>query len=390
MRFAGFVRFIFLTGLGVRRGREVEHCRDANRGRPMPIIIDCVRCRRRLESRDEWAGRQVKCPGCGETLTILPPAVALKARGTPPAATPVELPQARPAGYSAAPPGHARPRDGLTDLLEGAATASAPAIRRSAAKSASGAKGRRKSNSKATALIWLGSSVGFLVVCGGLGLAFLIPFVRGFRTAAARAEADRAAKRLSPLANPTAVPAVGEEPAAASGSIWTPNDQLLNQLPVNAAFDRYSMRLPTGFTPTLSGQKIILKEGAGRAWFWNSPLRESGPRQALVVMLAEYPTAPKGGISELEKTVRELASSWSKTAANSRQLGGRSETGQLAGKLFVRFRFQRLIGHETMFCTALGAFDGNRVLTILTLSPDRPETLDYQLLDAATLTFTQP
>lgn len=351
----------------------------------MPIIVDCVRCRRRLEARDEWAGRRVKCPGCGETLTIARPAVPLQAGAAPPAAKPVGPPQARPAGYGAAPTAHPPPRDGLMDLLGAAAPAAA--IPRPAAK---GAKGRRKTNSKTTVLVLLGTSVSCLVVCGGLALAFLIPFVRGFRAAAARAETGRAAQRPSPLANPMAVPAPGEEPAVASGPIWAPNEQLLNQLPGNAAFDRYSMRLPAGFTPKKSGPKVKLKGGgSGRSWIWMSAPRQNRLPQALNALLIDSDPVPKGWTSELEAAAYGHASSWLKGAGNPTQLGGRPEKGQLAGRLFIRLRFQRLVQHEMMFCTVLAAFDGKRIVSILAVSPDGPETLEYQLLDAATLTFRQ-
>ncbi len=47
----------------------------------MPIDLACTGCRRRLSVRDEFAGRQVRCPGCG--------AMVLAATGPAPAPGPV-------------------------------------------------------------------------------------------------------------------------------------------------------------------------------------------------------------------------------------------------------------------------------------------------------------
>ena len=176
----------------------------------------------------------------------------------------------------------------------------------------------------------------------------------------------------------------------ASGPIWSPNEQLLQQLPGNAVFDRYSMRLPAGFTPKKSGPKVKLKGGGiGQSWIWMSAPRQNRLPQALDAILIDSDPVPNGSTSELEAAAYGHASSWLKGAVNPTQLGGRTEKGQLAGRLFVRLRFQRLVQHEMMFCTALAAFDGKRIVSILTVSPDGPETLEYQLLDAATLTFRQ-
>lgn len=40
----------------------------------MPIDLPCTGCRRRLSVRDEFAGRQVRCPACGAMVLALPPA----------------------------------------------------------------------------------------------------------------------------------------------------------------------------------------------------------------------------------------------------------------------------------------------------------------------------
>lgn len=42
----------------------------------MPIDLACTGCRRRLSVRDEFSGRQVRCPACGAMVLATPPAPA--------------------------------------------------------------------------------------------------------------------------------------------------------------------------------------------------------------------------------------------------------------------------------------------------------------------------
>lgn len=50
----------------------------------MEIIFNCPHCEQELSVDDSGAGQQIKCPTCGETITI--PANAPKASATPPPA----------------------------------------------------------------------------------------------------------------------------------------------------------------------------------------------------------------------------------------------------------------------------------------------------------------
>ncbi|HXT58274.1 MAG TPA: hypothetical protein VN699_06545, partial [Pirellulales bacterium] len=69
----------------------------------MTIVVECGVCGRRSGAKDEWVGRQLKCPGCGQKLLIQGPAAPAasqppQARGPqPPRSTPATAPQARPA-----------------------------------------------------------------------------------------------------------------------------------------------------------------------------------------------------------------------------------------------------------------------------------------------------
>src|SRR3569623_2118299 len=86
----------------------------------MTIVVECGNCGRRSGAKEEWIGKSVKCPGCGQKVLITeagPPAAPqpaqqapsrpaakqpARAAPSPPAAKPVE----RPAG---APPAARRP-----------------------------------------------------------------------------------------------------------------------------------------------------------------------------------------------------------------------------------------------------------------------------------------
>jgi hypothetical protein len=54
----------------------------------MAISVQCPGCEKRLKTRDELAGKRVKCPGCGQSVLVpaAHPGVASPAREEPPPA----------------------------------------------------------------------------------------------------------------------------------------------------------------------------------------------------------------------------------------------------------------------------------------------------------------
>jgi hypothetical protein len=46
----------------------------------MAITVTCSSCGKTLQAKEEWAGKNVRCPGCQSVLTV----PGLKAKGTPP------------------------------------------------------------------------------------------------------------------------------------------------------------------------------------------------------------------------------------------------------------------------------------------------------------------
>ena len=330
-------------------------------------MVESAGCRRHLVAKDERAGRRIRCPTCGQTVAI-PGSV-----------------------YRVQPPAMAG--DGMMGLLEAAAAAApaAPAFERPIAPGVAPEKRRKKRGSNSTQYMILGAAAGCLLTCGGLGVAFLIPAVRGFRAAAARHAAERhAAQQPSAIPGiPALPPGPGMEPAVASGPVWAPDPQLLDKLTVNAVFDRYRLRLPADFALTHADSKRNLQDGAVQSWVWMSTPQQNARRRVINVMLIDYYRPPKGVISELEKEIANDVGALRTGAGIEVRLFDPQEKGQIAGKLFLRSHMLCQDGNELLYCTALAAFDGKRVLRIMTTSPEDTETLEYRLLDAATMTFSQ-
>src|SRR5262245_16818662 len=62
----------------------------------MPIDVQCEDCGKKLRLRDDLAGKRIKCPGCGEALTV--PAMLEEIEDEPaPRKTAVRSADARPA-----------------------------------------------------------------------------------------------------------------------------------------------------------------------------------------------------------------------------------------------------------------------------------------------------
>src|SRR3954469_1439796 len=40
------------------------------RGSAMPILFQCPGCKKNLKTKDELAGKRIKCPGCGEHVPV--------------------------------------------------------------------------------------------------------------------------------------------------------------------------------------------------------------------------------------------------------------------------------------------------------------------------------
>src|SRR5262245_36544007 len=89
---------------------------------PMPIPFRCA-CGKKLQAKDEYAGKKLKCPGCGAILTI-PRASAV---ATPPPAAAVPPPAPVPPQEVTAPPTEPPPADAGAFRFEAAPPPASPA-----------------------------------------------------------------------------------------------------------------------------------------------------------------------------------------------------------------------------------------------------------------------
>src|SRR6185437_14336343 len=327
---------------------------------------------RRSGAKDEWVGRQLKCPGCGQKLLIQGPAAPAasqppQARGPqPPRSTPATAPQARPATArpaqakppqarpAPAQPPQARPAptrqpsrqaapggprqappppagDGILDLLGGdfAADLGGAGLGPMAGGAAGNPLGlppkrTRKSGSNKTLFIVLGSlaGVGLLVVCGGIGVALLLPAVQAARQAALRSQARNGATSATPV-----------------GPVWAPDPSIAGQLTTNAAFDRYNVQLPAGFnvapappTPTQPGVKT-------QGWMWMSQPQPNGSHGIFSAYIADISNPLHLSLGSLEAALAGEMALMRKEPSISNFRDQPGERGQLAGKPFIRARF---------------------------------------------------
>jgi len=196
----------------------------------MSIIVTCSQCGRRLEAKEEWGGRRVKCPECGQAVTIPPGA------GQPPQARPIgAAPQrARPVQRTQSAQLSPESGGGILDLLNDASMGPPAGALSGRPLGQPPAARRRKSGSNRTLFIALVSfaGVGLLVICCGIGTVFLGPAVEAGREAAIRVKARETLAKGAPIPVVLAAPegATLAQPAAPSGPIWTPDARFAAQL----------------------------------------------------------------------------------------------------------------------------------------------------------------
>src|SRR5947209_19146158 len=113
----------------------------------MPIRIICTSCGKALQVRDEFAGKKVKCPGCGTVLTA-------GAAATPAAVKPAAAVRAAPKAAARAPaPVHEADEEDADERP---------------------VRARGKRAGAGASLLWLWVTLGILVVAGaGVGGYFL-------------------------------------------------------------------------------------------------------------------------------------------------------------------------------------------------------------------------
>jgi hypothetical protein len=248
---------------------------------------------------------------------------------------------------------------------------------------------RRKSGSNVVLWIVL-AAAGSLLLCGGLVIGVGIPAFRAAQLAARRAHARAQGDSIQ---GQTAQPGSllgGSAPAAApAGPVWTPDANLLGQLPVEGTFDRYVMKLPAGFASAPPPQAPSPPGGRVQNFMWTGQPLANGTRQVVVAAVIDTNVAPRSSPNDLELALQGAISQIRISSGIQGFTNTPGERGQLAGKQFIRSRFSGSANGVRMNGTLMIMIDGARALSISGMCNDSPGTPGYQLLDAALLTLKQ-
>lgn len=377
----------------------------------MAIVVECPHCGRQSGAKEEWVGRSVRCPGCGQAVLIADPAAPplpvrppLEARPVPGRSAAAQPARARPAQgsrpsqtpASALPAGRQGAESGgILDLLDAASippTTGAPPGGNPPGVPSS--RHRRKKSSKRSLPVLLGllAGGGLLVLCCGIGTALLSPSARdAIRETAILYKAREAAERGGAIPVFLAPPpgATLAAPAAPTGPVWSPAPQLARQLTTNATFDRYSLQLPAGFVvaaPPFSTELLGVK---AQDWFWRSQPDANGHRRVFSAEVLQFTITPQRFVGDLEAALNQCISWKQRGGAVTGLQAAPGERGQLDGKQFMRARFSGFMHALPVRGCVFVCMDGDRMVTLEMFCFDAPGAAAYEELEAAALTFRQ-
>ena len=339
----------------------------------MSIVVVCPSCSHRSGAKEEWVGRSVRCPGCGQKVLIASEALPPQSAAEPRRAIPLQ----------------AAPVNDLSELL--GAAAPLPTGYGGSLQPALPAKRRRKSSSNKTLFVVLGlcAGLGLLLLCGGIGLAMLLPAVRTARDAVVRKQLRDAANRGAPIPVVLAPPADSApfEASPLTEPIWQPDPNLEPQLTTAVSFDRYACQLPAGFALARPPEKTDMSTAAAQTWFWASPPRADGSRNLLSFEMQTFKLKPQRFAGDLEAELSLRIRSIYCSRKDAQWKEEPLERGQLGGIQFVRGRYSGVVNGVPTHRICLIAMHHDRMLELHAICREPPESLEYQLLDAAVLTF---
>lgn len=370
----------------------------------MAIVVVCPSCGHRAGAKEEWVGKQVKCPGCGGKITVTtpppppgptgaPPRSKVPGSGSPPSQSRAgKAPSPRPAPGARQSPAAQRSQaaaqrpaptappqgGGIFDLLGdvdlsagdplGAAIGGPPLG--SALGSPALGSNRKKGGSTKTIWIVIGV-VGGVVALGCAGLV-IVGVVAGIRTAreleAAATQASTSLTNLQP---------------------FSPDPALVNQLGPETSFDRYSLRLPTGYTTADLPFPATAPAGVSmQHWYWASPPLPDGKRHVISAIVMDA-----HGV-RLSKNLDAEAADYLKGARSS--VPGATLTaapttkGLVMGQPFARIA-STVSGPQVKMAnvTYLGFDGGNRAVILVSSCHDPEGSETYRLLETSLLTVHQ-
>lgn len=339
----------------------------------MPIVVVCGSCGHRAGAKEEWAGKRLKCPACGNLVSV--PLLAAKPPST-------KAPSTKPRATGAAPhppaaamgPTASIPTDlfksetGMTSDPFGAAAPApmGPAFGRGQVRP-------RKVSSSSKTLLIVAAAVGGAVLLGCAGLvALLLPAVQRARELA-RTRVEQGGNMPAPL--------------PANAQVWTADSALVAQLGDEAVFDRYSIRLPKNFVLTPLPDSPTPPGGHLQKWGWAGPPTPRGDRHVISAILVDIQGRMDGNLDQ-------VMAGYLQGLKQNPQVGqvqvGVKEKGALLGKPFVRARYTVTPpGAISMHSVAYVGMDGNRIITVLCGCADAEGSDAYRLLETSLLTVRE-
>lgn len=340
----------------------------------MPLVVVCSQCGHRAGAKEEWAGKRLKCPACGNLVIVPAPAQATPRAGAPASGS---TPRAvAPAPQQTRPPVS-------TDLFgvdlgaaaDPFASAAAAPLGPTAgpALGSPAARPRKASNSTKTLVIVLAVVGGVMLLgCAGL-VALLLPAIQQARERA-RATIARGGMPQVPPPVPMNLPAWSADPARAA------------QLGDEVTFDRYTMKLPKNFASTpFPDTPGVATVGRIQKWIWAGPPSPRGDRQAVLAILVDAQGQNASG------TLDQALAGFVQGVQNSGPTKiGAQQKGMLLGKPFVRVQYTMSPPNGiTVHTIAYLGLDGNRLIIVQSVCADAEGSDVHRLLEAALLTLRE-
>lgn len=337
----------------------------------MPLVVVCSQCGHRAGAKEEWAGKRLKCPACGNLVTVPAPAQATPRAGAPASGS---TPRAvAPAPQQTRPPAS-------TDLFGAdlgaaadpfASAAAAPLGPTAGPALGSPAARPRKANNSTKTLVIVLAVVGGVMLLGCAGLvALLLPAIQQARE---RARANIAGGGMPQVPTPANLP------------VWTADPVQAAQLGDEVTFDKYSLKIPKAFVLTPVPETGAAPPGRMQKWVWAGPPSPRGDRHVVLAMLLDTSGPAKG--ESLDQVLGGFIQGVQKTAPT--RIGAQAK-GMLLGKPFARVQYAMTPPNsvELHAITYLGV-DGNRLITVQSLCADAEGSEVHRLLDTSLLTLRE-
>lgn len=351
----------------------------------MPIAVICPSCGHCAGAKEEWIGRKVKCPGCGERILVEEAAPA-----EPPArpAPRQRLPAQERPPVQERPPAQERPlarprqtqqlvpqRRGLASRpkLSGSSLGDPRCAASDSSRLGSRSVGTGRTKGFGRKIIWIAAgAVGGLLLLAGAGLI----------TSGALSRSTTAP--TIPVVSGTTI--VGGTPASDLPA-WSPDPALVSQLDREVSFDRYSLRLPAGYEPlNITAARPTPRGVQRQTWAWCDKPAADGTRHVIQARLASASDMPH--TNNLDAEVNAYLQNAQADASSAKFESGTKAKGQVCGGPFARLTYSVATPQATVHAISYLGFDGeNRMLTLICACKEAEGTEASKLLEASLLSI---